>query len=179
VLQYTGGDAASPVLPPEHEDSATPGATINPDEAVKALPQVGAYAPDFTLRTLDGVTLTLSQLRGRAVLVNFWTSWCVACSAEAAELQALYETRKGRNFIILGINMTQQDTVADARSYVKMHQLGFPIPLDEQGTVASAYHVPGLPASFFIDSEGIIRNTILGQMRPSDMRDGLRQIGIQ
>jgi cytochrome c biogenesis protein CcmG/thiol:disulfide interchange protein DsbE len=150
---------------------------------------VGSPAPDFTLRTLDGVlrhpqqgwgaqdeTLTLGELRGHPVLVNFWASWCLACRAEAPDLQTLYADYQNRGLIILGVNATQQDTVAEARAYVSEFKLTFPIPLDEKGDVVKAYGVLGLPTTFFIDTKGTIRHVVIGQMSRATMVAGLELI---
>jgi thiol-disulfide isomerase/thioredoxin len=107
------------------------------------------------------------------VLINFWASWCTACRAEAPELQQLYTQYKGQGLVILGVNVTQQDTVADAEAYVDEFKMTFPVPMDEQGEVTKAYRVPGLPTSFFIDPQGIIRNVIMGQMSRRTMLESL------
>jgi peroxiredoxin len=173
VLKIVGD--TSPVIPDRDEsDTSTP--ISNPAEAIRMLPKVGSLAPDFSLRTITGVTVTLSALRGHPVLINFWASWCVACRAEAPELQKVYiEYAKG-GLIVLGVNATAQDTVPAAQTYVDEFRLTFPIPMDMQGTVMSAYQVAGLPTSFFIDRDGVIRDVIIGQMYRATMLDGLELI---
>ncbi len=157
----TRPDQASEVAPPDR------------NEVVGAPPKVGSVAPDFTLSTLSGGVVTLSKLRGHPVLINFWASWCVACRAEAPELQKLYAEYGKRGLIVLGVNTTQQDTVADARAYVSEFKLTFDIPMDEKGNVARAYRVVGLPTSFFVDSLGVIRQATIGQMDHATMLEGL------
>jgi cytochrome c biogenesis protein CcmG/thiol:disulfide interchange protein DsbE len=134
---------------------------------------VGSAAPDFTLRTLDGGIVTLSELRGRPVLINFWASWCLACRAEAPDLQRLYADYQNRGLIILGVNATQQDTLADAQAYASEFKLTFPIPLDEKGEVVKAYGVVGLPTTYFVDARGIVRSVVIGQLSPAAMAAGL------
>lgn len=151
VLKLAGN--TSPVIPDRDEsDAATP--VLNPAEAIRRLPKVGSLAPDFTLRTIDGATVTLSALRGHPVMLNFWASWCVACRAEAPELQKVFTEYIDRGLIILGVNITSQDTIPAAQAYVDEYKLTFPIPMDEKGDVMAAYHVPGLPTSYFIDPKG-------------------------
>jgi peroxiredoxin len=161
-------------LPVDRDEGSSPVPTVDPIEAIRQLPQVGALAPDFTLHTIDGLTVTLSALRGHPVLINFWASWCIACRAEAPELQKLYLDNKDRGLTVLGVNVTQQDTIVAAQAYAAQFQLTFPLPLDEQGDVFKAYHVPGLPTSFFVDSKGIIRNVIVGQMDQATMLESLK-----
>jgi cytochrome c biogenesis protein CcmG, thiol:disulfide interchange protein DsbE len=145
-------------------------------EAVRALPKVGSLAPDFSLRALDGTTVTLSALRGHPVLINFWTSWCVGCRQEAPELQQLFTEHEGDGLIILGLNATTEDDMSKVNAYATEFKLTYPIPLDEQGTAIRAYKVPGLPTSFFVDRHGIIRNVVMGQMDSKTMREGIALI---
>jgi cytochrome c biogenesis protein CcmG, thiol:disulfide interchange protein DsbE len=165
-------DAAQPDASGDRDEGAA-GVTPGYEEAVRTLPKVGLTGPDFTLNTLEGGSVTLSSLRGHPVLINFWASWCVACRAEAPELQELYAEHKDHGLIILGVNTTQQDTVADARAYVSEFKLTIPIPMDEKGDVVKAYGVVGLPTSFFIDPRGVVRNVVIGQMSRATMLAGL------
>ena len=154
-------------------DEETTDSTPDYKAAVGALPRVGSTAPDFTLRTIEGDSIILSKLRGHPLLINFWASWCMACRAEAPELQKLYTEYKQRGLIILGVNTTQQDTVDSARAYVSEFKLTYSIPMDENGHAVKAYGVMGLPTSFFVDPEGIIRNVVIGQMDRATMLEGL------
>jgi cytochrome c biogenesis protein CcmG, thiol:disulfide interchange protein DsbE len=175
VLRLAGDSSpvtpSSPLLDRDESDTANP--QPDPAQAIRQIPKVGSLAPDFTLRTIDGVTVTLSALRGHPVMINFWASWCVACRAEAPELQKVYAEYANQGLIILGVNITSQDTPAAAQTYVNEYQLTFPIPMDEKGDVMAAYHVPGLPTSFFIDPSGVIRDFIVGQMNRGNMLEGL------
>ena len=162
------GNAATQALPSDHDESDHGTALPSHADAINALPKVGQAAPDFTLKTLDGSTIALHDLRGKAVLLNFWTSWCVACRDESPLLESFYQAHRVDGLVILGVNITSEDTLDAARTYVKEMQLSFPIPLDEGGSVSKQYQVPGLPVSFFIDTQGIIRNIVVGQMRSGD-----------
>ncbi len=174
VLSVAGASApnAPKSLPPDHAESAATATRPDPAKLISRMPQVGSPAPDFTLKTLDGAAITLSQLRGHPVLINFWASWCVACRAEAPDLERLYSKYRGHGLVVLGVNITQQDTLADARQFVASYKLTFPIPLDDQGSVMAAYRVPGLPTSYFIDRSGVIRDFIIGQMNWATMLEG-------
>ncbi len=173
------GATGSQALPQDHEESVSGTPLPSHADAINALPKVGQQAPDFTLKALDGSSITLSQLRGKAVLINFWTSWCVACRDESPLLESFYQAHQSAGVVVLGVNVTSQDTLDAARAYVKEMELSFPIPLDEQGSVSNHYQVPGLPVSFFIDAQGIIRNIIVGQMRSGDLTEGLQLMGEQ
>jgi Peroxiredoxin len=125
-------------------------------------PQQGFLAPDFELKTLTGETTKLSDLRGQAVLVNLWATWCPPCRAEMQTIETIYQEYKDRGFTVLAVNMTYQDTPLDIMPFVHEHGLTFPILLDETGEMANAYQLKSLPSSFFINREGIINEVVIG-----------------
>lgn len=125
-------------------------------------PQAGFLAPDFTLRSLDGQTVSLAELRGQAVLVNVWASWCAPCRAEMPAMQRVYEEYKDRGLVILAVNSTVQDSPANVESFVAELGLAFPILLDTDGTATRLYRVIALPYSFFIGRDGVIREVVAG-----------------
>jgi thiol-disulfide isomerase/thioredoxin len=133
-----------------------------PGEGLETAPRKGFLAPDFTLVTLDGTTVQLSDLRGRPVLINFWASWCGPCRAEMPHIEAAYEAHSDEGLIVLGIDQLESPPlVAD---FVEEFNLTFPIPLDRDGLVSEAYRARALPTSFFVDANGIIRETFTGPM---------------
>ncbi len=125
-------------------------------------PQVGFNAPDFTLQTPGGQSLTLSQLRGKVLLVNVWASWCPPCRAEMTAFENVYRQYQDAGFVVLAVNSTIQDNAADAVSFARGLGLTYPILLDTQGAVTQAYQVRALPTSFFIGRDGKIRDVIMG-----------------
>jgi len=140
-------------------------------------PLAGFAAPDFTLETPDGDAYTLSQLRGQAVLVNLWATWCPPCRAEMPTIERMYQEYKGRGFIVLAVNMTTQDDPFAVLPFTQEHGLTFPILLDETNDVASAYQLRSLPSSYFIDPDGIIREVVIGgPMSEALLRARIEQI---
>ena len=127
-----------------------------------ASPRQGFTAPDFTLDLLGGGKVTLSDLRGKAVVVNLWASWCPPCRAEMPAIQKVYQDYKDLGLVVLGVNTTNQDNEADAAAFVREYGLTFPIPLDRDGSVSVRYELRGLPTTFFIDRKGIIRSVVVG-----------------
>lgn len=125
-------------------------------------PREGFLAPDFSLELLDGGELTLSSLRGEAVLINLWASWCPPCRAEMPAIQDIYEVNKDRGFEVVAVNMAFQDREDEAAAFVERLRLSFPIALDRTGEVARLYLMRALPSTFFIDHEGIIRKVVVG-----------------
>ena len=126
---------------------------------------VGQPAPDFTLRTLTGDEVSLSDFSGQLVLINFWATWCAPCRLEMPELVHSYNTHREEGFVILAVNLTHQDSIEDVEAFVEEFEMDFPVLLDETGTVADElYHLFGLPMSVFVNREGIITHTYIGIM---------------
>ena len=125
-------------------------------------PKAGFLAPDFTLTTLEGESVTLSELRGKAVVVNVWASWCGPCRAEMPALEAVYQEYSGENFVLLAVNATSQDNLNNAVDFVAELGLTFPILIDEAGEVGRLYHVDALPSTFFIRPDGTIEEVVIG-----------------
>jgi peroxiredoxin len=125
-------------------------------------PRIGFAAPNFTLDTLDGGTLTLSALRGRPVMLIFWASWCLPCRTEMPAIERVYQRLEQQGLVIIGLNATSQDTEAAARAFAQEYGLSFPIALDRDGSASAQYDLMGLPSTYFIDREGIVRDVIIG-----------------
>ncbi len=122
--------------------------------------RVGFAAPDFTLPRLDGEMLSLHELRGQVVILNFWATWCAPCRAEMPVLDRVYRDRREDGVVVLGVN--HMETAAQVQRYLASLSLSFPILLDEQGEVGRAYRVRALPTTYFVDREGVIRDMVIG-----------------
>jgi peroxiredoxin len=125
-------------------------------------PQTGFLAPDFELKTQQGESIQLSDLRGQAVLVNLWATWCPPCREEMATIEKIYDEYRDRGFTVLAVNTMNQDDSLAIMSFVHEHGLTFPILLDESGTMANAYELKSLPSSYFIDRAGMIKDVVIG-----------------
>ena len=125
-------------------------------------PQQGFLAPDFELKTPTGETVRLSDLRGQAVLVNLWATWCPPCRAEMQTIDLVYKEYKDQGFVVLAVNLTYQDNALDIMPFVNEQGLTFPILLDETGDMANAYQLKSLPSSYFIGRDGIINEVVIG-----------------
>jgi peroxiredoxin len=136
-----------------------PGGTSNP--GIPA-PQAGFLAPEFTLPTLEGDTVALADLRGQAVLVNIWASWCAPCRLEMPAMQTIYQEYADQGFTILAVNATSQDSQSQAAAFVAEHNLTFPILLDLDGQVGRLYQVSAMPSSFFVLPDGSIQEVVIG-----------------
>lgn len=125
-------------------------------------PREGFLAPDFTLDTLDETKVTLSDLRGKIVVINLWATWCPPCRAEMPALENAYKQYKDSGVVVLGLNVTNQDSEKDIPPFVDEFGLTFPILLDRDGSVSALYQLKGLPTTYFVNREGIIRTVVVG-----------------
>jgi cytochrome c biogenesis protein CcmG/thiol:disulfide interchange protein DsbE len=123
-------------------------------------PQAGFAAPDFSLETPDGATISLSDLRGQVVLVNFWATWCPPCRAEMPAIQGVYERYQDRGFSVLAVDVGEGD--AQVAAFADQQGLTFPILLDRDTSVSNRYQVRAMPSTFFIDQSGTIQEVTLG-----------------
>ena len=126
---------------------------------------VGSQAPEFMLQSLDGSVIDLKDLRGRAVVLNFWATWCVPCRAEMPALQDAYSEQQDQNLVVLAINMEEGEK--QVKEYVNELKLTFPVVLDKDGSVGRLYTLLGLPSSFFVDRNGAIRAISFGSINRS------------
>jgi peroxiredoxin len=121
----------------------------------------GDQAPAFRAASYrGGETLTLAEFRGHPVVLNFWASWCPPCRAEMPALEAAYETYRARGIIVVGIDGAT-DTWEASRAFLNARGVTYPVGRDEAGQIAQAYHVAGLPTTFFITAEGRVAGVAL------------------
>jgi len=131
-------------------------------------PTVGAPALAYGARTLSGDSLSLADLEGKAVLLNFWATWCAPCRHETPFLQALYTERSAQGLEILGVSMDTRDAFADVEAFVEEYGVTYPILVDPQMRGMDVYRVLGLPASFLVDREGTLRWMRFGPVGEND-----------
>ena len=132
--------------------------------------RVGDLAPElagtlddgsaFTLTDLEGRPIRLADLRGRAVWVNFWASWCPPCQSETPILREIDERYRDRGLTLVAVQV--QQTVDDGLGYAERYELEYVIGADVSGVVLHTYRVYALPTQFFIDPDGVIRAVING-----------------
>jgi cytochrome c biogenesis protein CcmG/thiol:disulfide interchange protein DsbE len=128
-------------------------------------------APDFTLARLDRPgKLTLSSLRGKVVVLNFWASWCYPCKKEAGTLQAA-STRWGKRVVVLGVDVN--DFKGDARSFMREHGMTYPVVHDNGNVTSPKYGFSLLPETFFIDRRGRVVGHVPGEVKSEDLRRGI------
>jgi len=126
------------------------------------VPQVGNPAPDFQLQSLDGQAVSLSALRGRPVLLNFWATWCGPCQIEMPFLQEAFDDSEWseKGLVILAVN--QGESPSRAKQFMERNDLSFLVLLDTNFEVSEAYNASRIPVTFFIDKDGIIKDKKIG-----------------
>ena len=136
--------------------------------------------PEFTLPVLangspvgkrEGEPLSLSELRGHPVVINFWASWCNPCKREAPILQAAWQATKGRGVVVLGIDV--QDLSENARKFIARYGQTYPSVRDKGDGTYRAYGLTGVPETFFLDRAGRVRIHWIGEINADQIADGL------
>ena len=145
ALVGIGGAAPPDILP------------VNERNAVK----LGEPAPNFQLHDLEGRLVTLSDLRGKVVLLNFWATWCGPCRVEMPAMEELYRTVSRKDFEILAVSIDAQG-VAVTRPFQQAYHLTFPILHDPDYRVGLMYGARSIPMTFLVDRQGVVRHQIFG-----------------
>jgi len=123
-------------------------------------PLIGKSAPDFSLEDLNGRNVSISSFRGKPILLNFWASWCPYCRKERAHLDTLYKDYSDKNLVIISVSIDR--SLETLKAFMGKKSAPFVILYDGQGRVASMFHVAGLPTSFLIDRNGIVKRKFTG-----------------
>ena len=134
--------------------------------------RVGAPVPAVVLKQADGTTFRLADARGKPVVLNFWASWCGPCREEMPGFEEASK-RLGKDVLFVGVNATSSDSREQAIAFIDQMGVTFPIVYDESGSMAAAYGIRGLPATFFIDAQGVLRSKALGPVLKDRLREQL------
>ncbi len=137
------------------------------------VPIQGTPAVEFQLLDLNGSSHSLSQYRGKIVLLNFWATWCKPCTKEMPAMQAAYDRLKDQGLVVLAIN--ELEDLEKVRSHIQEHDHTFPVLLDTENHVANLYGVYGLPVSVLIDQGGVVQEYIKGGLLTEKIIDQMFQ----
>lgn len=143
---------------------------------IPTAPEVNAYAPDFSLPSLNDENIYLSDYEGKVVLINFWAVWCPPCRQEMPSIQQAY-AQYGSDLVVLSVN--SGDSKLDAEAFKEEYGLTFEIVLDSEYKVQDLYRVRGLPTTFVVDRQGIIQVAHIGFLDHSQLTGYLEQVGIK
>jgi cytochrome c biogenesis protein CcmG, thiol:disulfide interchange protein DsbE len=144
-----------------HDRGATPSA------------RVGEPAPAWSEPEVPKGTLSLASLRGKAIYLNFFATWCPPCNEEAPALEQLQRRFAASGLQIVGVDVLE--TARKAELFRTQHRLSYPAVVDD-GTLRTQYDVNGLPVHVFIDRHGIVRRIVAGELSPAEMRDAVRKL---
>lgn len=133
----------------------------SPPQTVSGPPAVGQAAPDFTLNDLGGQPFTLSALRGKVVIVNFWATWCPPCRAEMPSMELLHRELADEGLVMLAVNIEKEGRQSVPR-FLATGSHTFPVLLDDQEVVQKRYGVYKFPESFVIRKDGVIDDKVIG-----------------
>ena len=137
-------------------------------------PQRGELVPDFAINLLDGSELTLSDLRGQVIVLNFWASWCAPCRREASALQSVWESHHGRGVAFVGV--TYHDAQDASLAFIDEFGITYPNGVDEMGQISAAYGVTAVPETYIIDREGRLAWSQIGEVQAQALIDQLERV---
>lgn len=125
-------------------------------------------ATDFKLKDLNGKDISLSDLKGKKIFLNFWASWCPPCEAEMPDIEKLYQETKGSDLVIIAVNLGEEPKTV--KSFIDSNKYNFKVLLDEDQSVAIKYNITAIPTSYFVDKEGNIVSKKIGAMTYEEMK---------
>lgn len=140
----------------------------------QAGPRESGTAPDFTITDFDGRTVTLSDLRGQVVIVNFWASWCPPCREEAAYLEATWRKYEGKGVVFIGVDWV--DTEKEALAYIDEFDITYLNGPDIGTRIAQAYNIQGVPETFFVAKNGELRGVHIGPMISPQLDEKIEEL---
>ena len=153
---------------------------LTPATTPSSDPIVGHPAPDFSLAVLEPAsgksTLSLSDFKGKAIVLNFWASWCVPCKEELPLLERTWKQMQaqGKDVVFLGIDY--QEASSAAASFLRQNGVTYPTALDANGLVASQYGITSLPDTFFINRDGTVVSKALREITAQTLSSNLQLI---
>lgn len=140
----------------------------------QAGPRDEGPAPDFTLVTFSGEQVTLSDLRGRVAVINFWASWCPPCREEAAYLESTWRAFRDRGVVFIGVDYA--DTEREALAYIDEFDITYPNGPDIGTRISQAYRIQGVPETFFVAKDGTLRGVKIGPLAPPELEERLESL---
>lgn len=129
---------------------------------------VGSPVPAYTTVSLAGDTVSLADQRGKVVLLNVWATWCHPCRDEIPELQAMHEQYAARGLELIGVSVDTESADDAIRAFMRDFRMTYPVWRDPAERVSAQFHIVGVPATFLIDREGVLRWRKTGPIQPGD-----------
>lgn len=123
---------------------------------------VGKPAPDFLLPNLDDKTVKLSDYRGKVIFLNFWATWCKPCREEMPSMEVMHKSFEKDGLVVLAVSIDRVTTKKDIPPFIKSMNLTFPVLVDSWGQTDKRYKLMGVPETYIIDQDGILREKVIG-----------------
>jgi cytochrome c biogenesis protein CcmG/thiol:disulfide interchange protein DsbE len=161
ILAASAAASAAPAAPDAGAPAAAP--------AVLTGPQVGQPAPAFTLKTVDGRTVTLDTYKGKTLVLNVWATWCPPCRGETPDLISSYAALAGPNVVFLGVDDTELAPIV--RAFVAAKGVKYPQAIDDDKSFSNAYDIRYFPTTFVIDPNGVVRARNIDVVTPQMLHD--------
>ena len=171
IEKFGGQESTDPIVEvPQEEDtegeeSSPPVAEEAPvADAISELKVKTPFTPDFTVVNNEGEEVSISEFKGKKVIINFWASWCPPCVEEMPEFQLLHDELDPEETVLLAINLTdgQRETKTLANNFLAENNLDMNVLYDTQGNAFYEFNVSSIPQTFFLDEEGTVQYSILG-----------------
>lgn len=131
-------------------------------------------APDFTLTSFEGETITLSELRGQVVIINFWASWCPPCREEAAYLEATWRKYKDQGVVFIGVDYA--DTESKALAYIDEFDITYFNGPDIGTRISQTYRMDGVPETYYVAKNGELRGVKIGPLAPPELDGKIEEL---
>lgn len=145
-------------------------AAVAVDTTLPVEPKVGARAPEFSMQTLDGKTVSQVDLLGSPVVISYWATWCIPCKQELPILQRLAQEYSSRGLVVLTVNALDQDDLDKVQTMTAELGMSFPVLLDQDKAFSNAYQAMFFPSTYYIQPNGVIQAIKLGDSSEADMR---------
>lgn len=155
-----------------HAAGGSAASSTQPQQPVTAA-AVGKPAPDFTEPLAEGGTLAMTSLKGKAVYLNFFASWCPPCNEEATDINAVSRQYAKQGLDVVGVDVLEN--AKKARSFIDEHHLTYPAVVDD-GALRDAYNIDGMPEHVFIDRSGIVRKIVVGELTKAQMEADVKSV---
>lgn len=135
-------------------------------------------APDFTVQDVNGNNVSLSDFKGKPVVLNFWASWCPPCKAEMPDYEKMFQQYSSKGVVFLMVNMTDgnRETIATAKQFLKANKYSFTAYFDAKSDAANTYGISSIPDSIFIDKNGYVINAYEGMIDVTTMKNNIEAI---
>jgi peroxiredoxin len=130
--------------------------------------EVGQPAPQYAAMSLKGDSVSLAALRGKVVLMNVWATWCGPCRKEIPELRAIHSAYKGKGLEVIGISVDADGSDESIRSFLEEFKMDYTVWRDPYETVQATFRMAGVPTTFVIDRQGVLRWRSTGAIEPGD-----------